>query len=83
MQKANGFNEFYSIYTKGGRIEYFVDKQGNPTINYPHVHIIHRGNGQVEVVASLSRGKHPYRTTLNNPSGGDVNAAIRSAASYL
>lgn len=79
MERANGLDQFYSRLTAGGRIELFVDKNGRPTTAYPHVHVVHHGNGSVDVVASLSRGSHVWRTALRNPSGNEVNSAVRQA----
>jgi hypothetical protein len=83
MLKANGENEFYSRMMRGEAVEYFVSKTGAPTIIYPHVHVIHQNGGDVDVVASAERGSHVWRITLRNPSGNDVNSAIRQAQSYL
>ena len=86
MQRANGFNEFHSHMKRGGMIEYFVDRDGRPTINYPHVHVIHHGGGRVEIVASRSRGDHPWRTVVNDPQsnkGREIESAIRTAREKL
>jgi hypothetical protein len=83
MERANGLDQFYSRMTAGGRIEYFEDENGRPTIHYPHVHVTHHGNGQVDVVASKSSGVHTWRTSLRNPSGNEVNSAVRKARGYL
>lgn len=83
MQKANGLNEFYSRMKANGDVELFIDGTGALTIEYPHVHLIHKGNGNVDITASLARGEHPWRTTLHNPSGQEVEAAAKTARSYL
>lgn len=83
MERANGLDQFYSIMKKGGNVEYQEDANGMPTIHYPHVHVIHHGSGQVDVVASRSKYEHLWRTTLHNPSGNDVNSAVRTARSKL
>ncbi len=83
MERANGFEQFYSRMTQNGKIEYFVDKNGRPTTSYPHVHVVHHGNGQVEVVASRAHGNHSWRTSLRNPSGNEVNGAVSRAQGHL
>lgn len=83
MERANGLDKFYSRMTEGGKIEYFEDERGMPTTNYPHVHVIHHGSGQVDVVAAKTRGDHPWRTSLRNPSGNEVHGAVRTARGYL
>lgn len=83
MEKANGLDQFYSRMTAGGRIEFFADKNGRPTMYRPHAHVTHHGSGQVDVVATDSNGKHVWRTTLRNPSGNDVNRAISDAWRHL
>lgn len=83
MQRANGLNEFYSRMKANGDVELFIDRTGAPTIDYPHVHLIHKGTGNVDITASLARGEHPWRTTLHNPSGQEVEAAVNTAKSYL
>jgi hypothetical protein len=76
-------NEFYSRMIRGGAVEHFVSKAGAPTIIYPHVHVIHQNGGDVDVVASARPASHVWRITLRNPSGNEVNSAIRQAQSYL
>ena len=83
MQRANGQNEFYSRFKRSEQIELFVDRYGNPTVDYPHVHVVHHGDGDVDVVATPSEGRHTWETTLRDPSGNEVNEAIQTAASYL
>lgn len=84
FRKANGLREFYSFFaSKGGRIEAQVDGRGNPTLSYPHVHLVHHANGQVDVVASVAKTEHPWRTTLMNPSGQAVEQATKQAAACL
>lgn len=83
MEKANGLDQFYSRMTAGGKIEFFTDRNGRPTISRPHVHVIHHGSGKVDVVATDDSGRHPWRTTLYNPSGGEVNKAIAEAWKHL
>jgi hypothetical protein len=81
--RANGMNEFYSRCKAGGGIELFVDRHGNPTTSYPHIHIVHHPSGQVDIVARSGSGSSAWRTSLNNPSGSSVEAAIRQAATHL
>jgi hypothetical protein len=81
--RANGLNEFYSRVTKNENIELFVDKGGNPTTGYPHVHIVHHQSGQVDIVASVSEGNHVWRTTLQRPTGSEVETAVGMARSKI
>jgi len=83
MRQANGLDEFYSRTMGGDSCELFVDKYGAPTIDYPHVHVIHHGNKKVDIVASASKSNHVWRTTLNDPSGNEVNDAVSQAQSHL
>jgi hypothetical protein len=83
FEKANGLDQFYSRMTAGGKIELFVDKWGNPTTGYPHVHVIHHGSGTVEVLASTAGGEHAFKTSLNNPSGNEVNSAVSEAQTHI
>lgn len=83
MERANGLDQFYSRMTAGGMIELFVDKYGSPTTSYPHVHVVHHGSGRVDVVASRSASDKAWNTSLNNPSGNEVNSAVRTAQGYL
>jgi hypothetical protein len=69
MMRADGEAEFYSRFKQRDQVELFVDKYGNPTINYPHVHVVHHGDGEVNVVASVSKASKPWKTTLHDPSG--------------
>jgi len=82
MRLANGLDEFYSRNFNDDDFEYFVDRYGYPTIDYPHVHIIHR-NGIVSVIATQYRGEHVWRVKLNDPDGNLLNRAIRDAISRL
>jgi len=83
MRLANGLDEFYSRNFNDDEFEYFVDQYGNPTIDYPHVHIIFR-NGDVKVIASQERGDHRWRARMSDPDDGNLlNRAIREAASHL
>lgn len=83
VEKVNGLETFYSRTLRGDGVELFVDKNGNPTTSYPHVHVIHHGDGRVNVVASKEPGKHVWRHELRNPSGNEVNNAVATARSYL
>lgn len=73
MRRANGLNEYYSIYKD----------RNAPTISYPHVHVPPHGGGQVDIDASRSAGDHPWRTTLRSPSSSEVNSAVSQARSPL
>jgi hypothetical protein len=83
MRTANGFDEFYSRTKSGDSCELFLNKYLDLTIDYPHVHIVHHGHGDVDIIASISRENHIWRTSLKNPSGNEVDEAIRAAASKL
>jgi chromosome segregation ATPase len=69
-------------YTKSdGRdetIHEMVDKAGNLTTDYPHVHVIHdEKNHEIRVVASHGQHSHSETMTLSgDASGNDVNAAV-------
>jgi hypothetical protein len=70
---------WYSKYTvSSGAIELMVDRDGNPTNTYPHVHVIHdEAKGEVRFVLSLGPQNHPVRETLpGTASGNEVNAMI-------
>ena len=85
MTEADGFGEFFSRYevSKGkSKVEYFVDINGSPTIDYPHVHIVFRIN-DVDIIASYNREIHLYRKTIPEASGEDVNAAVKEAIEDL
>jgi hypothetical protein len=82
MRRADGLKEFYSRM-ENEKIELFVGRDGNPTMEYPHVHVIHRGGGQVDVVASANEEHHPWHTTLERPDGNQVNDAVASAWKVL
>lgn len=86
MERANGFDQFYSRMKNGGGVEYFVGKNGYPTISYPHVHVVHHGSGRVDIVASRSSSDHPWRTTINDPSGNkgsEIQSAVKTAIGKL
>ena len=82
MRRANGLEEFYSRNFNDDDFEYFIDKYGQPTIDYPHVHIWHR-QGNVFVIASQTREKHIWRIRLIDPDGNEVNRAIKFAINQL
>ncbi|GAB2490991.1 hypothetical protein GCM10027030_26460 [Luteococcus sediminum] len=83
MEKTNGLDQFYSQMNKGGKIEYFADRSGRPTMYRPHAHVTHRGGGFVDIVATDKDGRHVWQTTLRNPNGNDVNRAISDAWRHL
>lgn len=77
---------YYSRYRSAdGRIDVFIDRNGNQTTTYPHVHVVHReGAGGIVIIASKSRDNHPYEVVLpGNASGNRVNRAIDEAISKL
>jgi hypothetical protein len=74
--------EFYS-QMRNEKVELYVGQDGNPTMDYPHVHVVHRGGGQVDVVASANGEHHPWRTTLDHPNGNQVDDAVKAAWKVL
>lgn len=82
MRRVNGFDEFYSRVKSSGwgeYIELMVDRSRNPTIDYPHVHIIHHASGVIEVVASGGPAFHPWRRELRDAGGQEVERAVGEA----
>ena len=72
-------SNWYTKYrTDDETIHLMVDKEGNPTTDYPHVHIIHdEKNDEIRVVASYNLHGHSDTMTLSgDASGNDVNAAV-------
>ena len=84
MRQANGHDEFYSSFSsRSSSIHIFLDAGGNPTTAYPHVHAIHKDDGSVDIVASVTPNCHLWRTTLMAfPSGQQVKRAIEHAQQY-
>lgn len=68
---------------QGELVELFLDRSGHATLDYPHVHVIHHGNGTVEILASLTKGVHTGRKVMHNASGQQVEAAIVTARNLL
>ena len=64
-------------------VHLFLDLDGNPTLDYPHVHVIHFKNGLVKVEVSLGKRDHPWKKEFNNPSGQEVEQAIDEARTHL
>ena len=81
---VDGKGRFYSR-SENGIIEYFLDEDGMPTTEYPHVHVIHHEkNDRCEVICSESKNDHPHREELQgNDIGQQVQSAIQSAIKYL
>lgn len=79
-RRANGKSEFYSLCSGGSKVELFLDEMGMPTIDYPHVHVIHHASGRVDVLASVSRGNHSWRKTLEHAAGQEIEKVITEAA---
>lgn len=66
---------------RNGNIETFTDLVGMPTTTRPHVHTIyHEVNGSVDIVATASDGKHPYRVNIQDPDGNEVANQQRKLA---
>jgi len=85
MRRANGADEFYSrsFGARGDVVESFVDRHGNPTVGYPHVHVVHQRNGEVHVTASVAPGRHSWAVQLKSPTGAQVEQAVRDARAHL
>jgi hypothetical protein len=84
--RADGDKQYYSMFNaKYGKMGYFVDRNGNPTTSYPHVHVVISEQRSVfEITASRGKHDHPQRETLPiMASGNEVNAAIARMARYL
>ncbi|MCL6731338.1 MULTISPECIES: hypothetical protein [Streptomyces] len=70
---------WYSKYRQDdGKVHVMVDRHGEPTTKYPHVHVIHdEQGGEVVVVISRGGGVHEERTVLRgSPGGNEVNAVV-------
>src|SRR5690242_7651617 len=80
---ANGKDEFYSRMGRGEFVELFLDHAGFPTVDYPHIHVVHLSSGDVHVVASFNRVVHGARKILLRASGQEVQAAILAASLVL
>lgn len=77
---------WYSKYrSDDGKIHVLLDKNGNPTNKYPHIHVIHdEYGGEVRVVLSADPSRHPKVEKLpGDASGSQVNAAIERMMSEL
>lgn len=83
--RATG-SDYYSKYrSDDGKIHVYLDRNGNPTTTYPHLHVIHdeRG-GEVRIVRSPGDGSHPEKQVLRgNASGNEVNAAVNEMLKRL
>jgi hypothetical protein len=72
-----------------GEIENFVGRDGWPTTETPHVHVVHDElKGDVRVVLTVEgpegTHEHPFKLTLHDdPSGNDVNCAIEQMLQRL
>jgi hypothetical protein len=81
-----GANSYFSKYdSKKDRIDLFVDKYGNPTTTYPHVHVVHNDSGGgIRVVASRGKGTRVHEVVLpTDADGRRIEAAVREAQRYL
>jgi ABC-type nitrate/sulfonate/bicarbonate transport system substrate-binding protein len=67
------------------KIQLFVDRNGNPTDRYPHVHVIHdEVLYAVTIQVSVACGFYPYKVVLpGSATGNEVNAAIDQALAEL
>ena len=61
-----------------GKIDVLLDKSGNPTNVYPHVHVAYNAQeDKVHVILSLGPRDHPAREVLpGDASGNQVNGAV-------
>jgi hypothetical protein len=77
--KATG-KQWYSKHHPRSGVEVMFDKHGRPTIDYPHVHVIHdERKGEIRVVLSLGPTSHPELVTLpGDASGNEVNRAVET-----
>lgn len=72
---ANGNDEFYSK-SENGKVEYFLDEDNMPTMDYPHVHVIHHPD-RVTMHCSSGEGEHSGHVTMpGEPDGQTVQEAI-------
>jgi hypothetical protein len=79
-------NSWFSQYTEGeGTIEVFVDRHGEITAFYPHVHVIHdESRDEVRLVASRSAGDHIAAERLPGTASGDeVNDVVNRLRKLL
>jgi hypothetical protein len=76
---------FNKYIERDGTIELLIDRDGNPTDRYPHVHVIHDEKlFEVRILVSVSPHNHASRQTLpGSASGNEVNAAIDRALAEL
>jgi hypothetical protein len=84
--RAEG-DDYYSKHDpRFGRTGYFVDRRGNPTTGYPHVHVI-ADERQGKIFLTASRSKHekvgPAVELPISASGNEVNAAAKQLGRYL
>jgi hypothetical protein len=85
-KKGRLAGRWYSKYmSSDGSIQILLDKNGNVTDQYPHVHVIHDEPGsEVRIHVTRSEGRHSDHEVLpGNASGNEVNAAIERALRKL
>lgn len=75
---------------RSGDVHRFVDADGNPTIDYPHVHVIHFKSGKTVVVSSIlnrdGKPEHPWKKEIYDPVGDrgqEIEEAISRARGLL
>lgn len=68
-----------------GKIDVLLDKKGNPTTSYPHVHVAYNEQeGKVHVILSLGPRSHPTKEILpGDATGNQVNEAVRRMQRHL
>lgn len=78
-READRSGGWYSRYsTADGKIHVMLDRNGNQTRSYPHVHVIHDERGdEVRIVLSRGPSDHPDIEVLPaTASGNEVDGAI-------
>lgn len=71
-------NGYYSQDRGYGAADLFVGKDGKPTSERPHVHVIHNPReGQITIQGTLRDGTHVGKETLSiDAPGNEVNATV-------
>jgi hypothetical protein len=77
--------QWYSKYHPKSGIELLINKLGEPTLTYPHVHVVHdERKNEVRVVLSKGPKNHPEKRVLpGDASGNEVNEAVNELRDKL
>ena len=76
--------QFFSEKKANGQIHVYVGKDNHPRADYPHVHIIHKIDGSVDVNATNASGKKIFRKTIASyESLSEVERVIKQARDKL